>query len=279
MNVQQISFNNNLNQPEQKINSGLVAFASTPDKFESSNKKDNTGKYILAGLGVVAVIIAIVKHKQIGEFLNKLFKRGEKAGNEVKSSKSPIKDTPPVVLPKPKFELPKPEFKYDKTNPVEFAKEKENYINSIVGYASRDEQTAIGVINQFDKYGSRENLMNLATTLSLSKNKTDKIVQGYLKLYQKYARLNIEDPSECDASLLRFVLKEFQKVISKESIKLMIIEFKRTGKDSFDLGDLSGFTKSSSHYFMRKFSPEDIDEIDKLAQDAETVVRKRVYKD
>src|SRR5574344_2050785 len=122
MNVLQIFFNNTLNQPEQKSNLGSVTFASESDKFESSNKKDNTTKYIFASFGVIGTIVAIVKHKQIGEFLNKLFKRGEKAGNEVKSSKSPIKDTPPVVPPKPKFELPKPEFKYDKTNPVEFTK-------------------------------------------------------------------------------------------------------------------------------------------------------------
>ncbi len=31
--------------------------------------------------------------------------------------------------------------------------------------------------------------------------------------------------------------------------------------------------------FLSKFSQEDLDKIDKLAQDAEEIVRKRVYKD
>ena len=270
MNVQQISFNNNINRPEQKSNSGSVAFSSEPDKFESSNKKDNTAKYIFAGLGVVAAIVAIVKRKQIGEFFGKLFKRGEKTEGDTK---------PPVAQPKPKFKLPKPEFKYDEKNPIEFAKEKGAYIDSIVGYASRDKQTALGVMNQFDKYGSREQLFDLLSEISILKpeNKTDQIANKYLHLYDKYTK----NKSEVLTSPLSAIIEEYGNVLSKDSIMLIINGFERAGDHPGDLLDVRGFIKGDQHYhtFLSKFNPEDLAEIDKQAQDAEEVVRKRVYKD
>lgn len=197
--------------------------------------------------------------------------------------KTLVKNEPLVNIPTIKAEPPippKPEFKYTEANPIEFAKEKEMYIESIISHANKGEEVALEVMNQFDKYGSREKLIDLSTTLALTENKTDGMVQGFLKIYKKFARLNLDDPSEFDASLLRFTLQEFQNVISKDSIRLMIKEFERTGKDAGDLTDLRGFTHSNTHYFMKqRFNFNDLDEIDKLAQEAESVVSQRVYKD
>ena len=85
MKVQQIYLKNNFNKPEQKVGFGQTFTAVFSDKVESSNKKDNTKKYFFAGIAVLAAIVAIVKHKQIGEFFTKLFKTGEKAGADIES--------------------------------------------------------------------------------------------------------------------------------------------------------------------------------------------------
>ena len=284
MQVQQISFKNNINQPTQKIGSGSIAFSASADKFESSNKKDNTRKFILAGLGVIAAIVAIIKRKQIGEFFSKLFKGGEKTGENLEppKQKPPLKEEPPVIPPKPKFELPKPEFKYTEVNPIEFAKEKDVYIAGIIPHSYKNEDIALQIMEQFDKYGSSNHLMNLATSLSISENKTDKMVQDFLKLYKKFGLL--EQPPEfdedCDATLLRFILQEFETVISKDTVKKILTEFKRTGKEPGDLTDVRSFLSSKEQNpFLRKFSDEELNEIRQYAQDAEEIVRKRVYKD
>jgi hypothetical protein len=280
MNVQQISFMNNLKRPEQKPNSASIAFSSAPDKFDSSNKKDNTGKYISASLGAVLAIIAIIKHKQIGEFLNKLFKNGKKAGSEVESSKPPFKDEPPVVQPKTKFELPKPEFKFDKTNPVEFAKEQDAYMRTIIPYADTDEKTALEVMEQFNEHGSNKLLENLTTSVLCTKNKTEKIANKFLRLFDKCTKdeSNLENISTAPLSA---IIEDYGDVLSKDSIKLIIQGFKKAGSHPGDLLDTWGFMKGDQHYhpFLSKFNQSDIDEIDKLAQDAEEIVRKRVYKD
>lgn len=94
MKIQQISFKNNFNQFEQRASSVNTAVTMPADKFESSNKKDNTKKYIFAGVGVLALIIAIAKHKQIGEFFAKLFKNDKKVGGSVEAPKTPTQKPP-----------------------------------------------------------------------------------------------------------------------------------------------------------------------------------------
>lgn len=76
MKIQQISFKNNNFQTEQKTSSAKSS-AVTPssDTFELSNKKNNTKKYIFAGIGIASIIIAIAKHKQIGKFIDNIFNK------------------------------------------------------------------------------------------------------------------------------------------------------------------------------------------------------------
>ncbi len=287
MKVQQVSFKNNSITPEQRTSSEQSTVITTSsDKFEASSKKDNTGKYILAGLGVVTLIVAIVKHKQIGEFLNKLFKGKKTVGDvdhpkQTPQSKPTIKDGPSIVPTKPKLELPKPKFKYDETNPVEFAKEKAKYIDSIIGSACLDEQKALAIMGQFDKYGSKDQLLDLLAGISNLKpeHKTEKVGNKFVRLYDKFTKG--EPVEEVLTSPLSAIIEEYGQVLSKDSILLILKGFKKAGEHPGDLLDVRGFIKGDRHYhsFLSKFSQEDINKIDKFAQDAEEIVRKRAYKD
>jgi hypothetical protein len=194
--------------------------------------------------------------------------------------KPPIKEEPPAVPPKPKFELPKPEFKFNETNPVEFAKEKDAYMRKIIPYADTDEKTALEVMAHFDKYGSNELLMNLLTSVRCIANKTENIANRYLQLYDNFTK-GEPDIEKILTSPLSAIIEDYGNVLSKDSIKLIIKGFKKAGNHPGDLMDVSGFMKGDkySHPFLSKFNSADLDEIDKLAQDAEEVVRKRVYKD
>lgn len=267
MQVKQISFKNNSTLPEQRINSGQSAVITTSDKFESSNKKDTTGKYILVGLGIVAAIVAIVKHKQIGEFFSRLFKKGEKVSVE-----------PPIVPPKPKFELPKPEFKFNETNPIEHAKERDAYIKSILNQGACNEEKTLAVIEAVKNYGSREHLENLVSSVSAVEPPTDKLANAYLKTYQKHAILSGLEPVDArttDTLNLRFLFDNFKDVLSKDSILIMTDSFKKTGNTASDMLTLEWFTEHD--LIMKKFSNRDFEEIKTSALDAIDTIKQRGY--
>lgn len=83
MKVQSIAFksDNLLDQAKSKISPNSIATNQiTSDKVEASKnkQKNNTKKQVVIGLGAVVVIIALIKHKYIGEFFTKLFRKKEK---------------------------------------------------------------------------------------------------------------------------------------------------------------------------------------------------------
>jgi len=284
MQVQKNSFINNFKLPEQKVGSGQTFTATTSDRFESSNKKDNATKYVSIGLGLAAIAVALVKHKQIGGFLSKLFTQKVKSGENIKPPTEPPKphivEKPPVVQPKPKFELPKPEFKFNETNPVEYAKEKEAYMKNIICYADKDEKTALEVMEHFDKYGSNDLLANLLTPVLCMEKKTGKVADKYLKLYDKFTKDEANLESISTAPLIA-MNQYYGDVLSKDSISLIIKGINNAGDSPRDLLDIRGFIKGDQYYhpFLEKFNQADLDEIDKLAKEAEEIVRKRVYSD
>lgn len=282
MKVQQVSFNKD-NRSEQKQVSGRIAFSSSFDKFETSNKKD-VKKYILVGGGLTVAIIALLKRKQIGDFFSKLFKNSEKVAESLEvtttapKSKSPIGIDPPIVQSKPRYELPKPEFKFDETNPVEFADERNAYIDKLVNYASKDEDIATEALELFSKYGSREKLQELVGSITVKEPETDKLANAYLKTYHKIAKFreaNDHLRERPDSTCLRFLFDNFRHVMSQDTKKLMIEEFKRTGCSYADTVCLSNFTERDS--LIKHSSEKDFEEIKILAQDAIDTIKQRGY--
>ncbi len=210
---------------------------------------------------------------KISDFFSSSSKKpSKKTSLEPQLKNTFVKNEPPIVPPKPKFELPKPNFKYDKTNPVEFAKEKDAYMRNAInyifadeksaqvaakyfkndkflkeGYAYDPEKIALNVMEQFDQYGSNELLMELLTSICCITNKTEKIANKYLQLYDKFAKKE-PDIEKILTSPLSAILEDYGNVLSTDSIKLIIQGFKKAGEHPGDLLDVRGFIKGDRHY-------------------------------
>ena len=179
MKIQQISFKNNF-QTEQKTSSVKTPVIKSVDVFESSNKKDNTKKYIFVGVGVLALIIAIAKHKQIGEFLKGLSKKGKKNVDNVETSNPlikihPVDGKPPIGNPSlkpqppvnenpapPKVDSPKPTPRVERIIPkfkCEHPVGSKEYFDARLKYidktafeiaSAKDEEGFIKFLDEFD---------------------------------------------------------------------------------------------------------------------------------
>ena len=72
MGIQQVSFSNNVQTGPTNIKTVRTNVSTNPENTEYLKKKNNTKNYVFAGIGTLAVIVAIAKHKQISKFFNDL---------------------------------------------------------------------------------------------------------------------------------------------------------------------------------------------------------------
>lgn len=92
MQIKQVSFGNNNVVASSDSSKNKVGLASTApfendkDVFSKNKKDHGTLKYVLIGAGIIATAIAIINHKKIGEFFNKLFNK-DSVSNSGASSK------------------------------------------------------------------------------------------------------------------------------------------------------------------------------------------------
>lgn len=68
--VQKITFKNSANKPQQNKNPVQYSVKTQSDRVESINKKENTQKYILIGISLAALAIALIKHKAIAKIFS-----------------------------------------------------------------------------------------------------------------------------------------------------------------------------------------------------------------
>jgi hypothetical protein len=127
MQIQKISFKNNVINSQQNENSVQSSVKMQPDKFESSTKKEDTKKYILIGAGVAAFALAATKYKSIAKLFSSSSNRETSAATN-NSSLNNIKENKSII----------PEYLYHMTS-------KENYESMLKDGHIRKSSMADGI--------------------------------------------------------------------------------------------------------------------------------------
>ena len=269
MEINNISFKSSLlNQMQQKSVAATPAVVKN-DSFELQNpkqKKNINKKTLIASIaGAIVLAIAIVKRKAINNFLKKLFDKTKSQTDEIKQGREKATTAAAETKAAEKIELPKPNFTCGPENPVQFAKEKKQYIDSIwdeylhvdLPYVKFNKEKNILGLKALQKYGTTEDLRRLPDEYIICKDSD--IFLEYAKLVNKVGSDKADDIQYSDFVNLNAVVDRRDNTYSMDVMEEIMDALKKHWVDDAPKGKWTNAgwnTLKDYEHYIRKAQEE-----------------------
>ena len=254
MEINNISFKSSLlNQMQQKSVAATPAVVKN-DSFELQNpkQKKNINKKTLIGTIAAGVVFVLgfIKRKAISRFIKNLFNRNPKPNKPITT---------------PKIELPKPNFTCGPENPLQFAKEKKQYIDSIwdeylhvdLPYVKFNKEKNILGLKALQKYGTTEDLRRLPREYIVCEDSD--IFLEYAKLVNKVGSDKADDIQYSDFVKLKTKVNRRDNTYSMDVMEEIMDALKKHWVDDAPKGEWTNAgwnTLKDYEHYIRKAQEE-----------------------
>ena len=254
MEINNISFKSSLlNQMQQKSVAATPAVVKN-DSFELQNpkQKKNINKKTLIGTIAAGVVFVLgfIKRKAISRFIKNLFNRNPKPNKPITT---------------PKIELPKPNFTCGPENPVQFTKEKKQYIDSIwdeylhvdLPYVKFNKEKNILGLKALQKYGTTEDLRRLPREYIVCEDSD--IFLEYAKLVNKVGSDKADDIHYSDFVKLKTKVNRRDNTYSMDVMEEIMDAMKKHWVDDAPKGKWTNAgwnTLKDYEHYIRKAQEE-----------------------
>jgi hypothetical protein len=192
--------------------------------------------------------------------------------------------TSPKPVPSDESFIPKPKFTCGEENPVQFAKEKFEYMQKVMNRMDKNETSALEGLDMFKKYGEKvrygeynegDTLTDLTVAVScLEPAPTDKVLRRFVEVYNSKIKEKGENNAHRASGNLRYLLSNHSKEMSKDTALMYVDAMKRT---SFDRNDAYEARSQLLENVYDHFTKQEIEEMRPHVEELEELLKDCKY--